>query len=172
MLFSSAGMISSSRIHPWLALLFCRDDFFSPDASLACSFLPQGLFRPPGFISGLLFSSAGMISSSRIHLWLALLFCRDDFFRSDSSPAYFFLPQGLSFSPEFISGLLFSSAGMISSPRIHPWLALFFCRDDFFHPDASLNDRFCVQGCILSTKCIPDELFFRTEIIACLIMEK
>ncbi len=61
---------------------------------------------------------------------------------------------------------------MISSPRIHPWLALLFHRDDFFLPDSSLNDRFCVQGCILPTKCIPDELFFGTEIIACLIMEK
>ena len=36
------GMISSFRIHLWLALFFRRDDFFLPDSSLACSFLPQG----------------------------------------------------------------------------------------------------------------------------------
>ena len=130
-------MISSFRIHPWLALFHPRDDFFCSDSSLACSFVPQGLFLPPVFISGLLFSSAGMISSSRIHPWLALFFRRDDFFLPDSSLA-----------------------------------CSLFCRDDFFLPNSSLNDRFCVQGCILPTKFIPDELFLHAEIIACLIAEK
>ena len=113
-----------------------------------------------------------MISSARIHLWLALLFCRDYFFHPDSSLACSFVLQGLFLPPGFISGLLFCSTGIISSFRIHPWLALFHHRDDFFLPNSSLNDRFCVQGCILPTKCIPDELFFRTEIITCLIAEK
>ena len=154
MLFSSAGMISSSRIHLWLVLLFCRDDFFLPDSSPACSFLPQGLFLPPEFIPSVLFSSAGIISSFRIHLWRVLFFRRDDFFRSDSSPAYFFFRRDYFFA------------------RIHLWIALFFRRDYLFRPNSSLNDRFCVQGCILPTKCIPDELFFRTEIITCLTAEK
>ena len=145
MLFSSAGMISSSRIHPWLALLFRRDDFFLPDSSLACSFVPQGLFLPSGFIPSLLFSSAGIIASFRIHPWLALFFRRDYFFHPDSSLACSFLTQGLFLPPGFIPGLLFSSAGMISSFRIHPWLALFHHRDDFFHPDASLTNCFSVQ---------------------------
>ena len=149
-----------------------RDYFFSPDSSPACSFLPQGLFLPPGCIPGVLFSSAGMISSSRIHLWLVLLFCRDDFFLPDSSPACSFLPQGLFLPPEFIPSVLFSSAGIISFARIHLWIALFFRRDYLFRPNSSLNDRFCVQGCILPTKCMPDELFFRTEIITCLTAEK
>ena len=131
-----------------------------------------GVSRLLRFISILLFCSAGMISSSRIHPWLALFFRRDYFFRSDSSPACSFLPQGLFLPSGFIPSVLFSSAGIISSSRIHPWRALFFRRDYFFHPNSSLNDRFCVQGCILPIKCIPDELFFRTEIISCLIKEK
>ena len=45
-LFCSTGMISAGRIHPSPALLLHRDYFNRPDASLACSFLPQGLFRP------------------------------------------------------------------------------------------------------------------------------
>ncbi len=172
LLFSSAGMISSARIYLWLALFFHRDDFFLPDSSLAYSFLPQGLFLPSGFISGLLFFTAGIISFSRMHPWLALLFRRDDFFLPDSSLACSFLPQGLFLSLGCIPGLLFCSAGIISSPRMHPWLALLFCRDYFFPPNSSLNDRFCMQGCILPTKFIPDELFHRTEIITCLIAEK
>ena len=102
LLFSSAGMISSDRIHPQLALFFRRDDFFRPDSSPARSFSPQGLFRPPGFISSSLFFSAGMISPARIHLQLALSFRRDDFFRPDSSPACSFSLQGLFRPPGFI----------------------------------------------------------------------
>ncbi len=120
----------------------------------------------------MLFSSAGMISSARIHPWLALFFRRDDFFHPDSSLACSFLPQGLFLPSGFIPSVLFSYTEIIFFARIHPWLALFFRRDDFFLSDSSLNDRFCVQGCILPTKCIPDELFFRTEIITCLIAEK
>ena len=79
LLFCAAGMISSAQMHLYLALFFRRDycdrpdsspacffhhrDYFRrPDSSLSCSFSPQGLFLPPGFISILLFSSAGIIS--------------------------------------------------------------------------------------------------------------
>jgi len=87
-------MISSARIHLWLALLFRRDDFFLPDSSLACSFVLQGLFLPSGFIPSVLFSYTEIIFFARIHLWLALFFRRDDFFLPDSSLACSFLPQG------------------------------------------------------------------------------
>ena len=60
-LFCAAGIISAARIHPYLALFFRRDYFFHPDSSLSCSFLPQGLFLPPGFISILLFSPQGLL---------------------------------------------------------------------------------------------------------------
>ena len=146
LLFCAAGIISFSRIHLWLALFFRRDDFFHPDASLACSFVPQGLFLLLGFISGVLFCSAGIISSPRMHLWLALFFRRDDFFPSDSSLACSFLPQGLFLLLGCIPGVFFSSAGIISSSRIHPWLALFFHRDDFFLPDSSPACSFVPQG--------------------------
>ena len=68
LLFFSSGIISASQIHLYLALFLHRDYFGQPDSSLSCSFSPQGLFRPPGFISSLLFFSTGIISASRIHL--------------------------------------------------------------------------------------------------------
>ena len=114
LLFSSAGIISAARIHPQLAFFFRRDDFFCSDASPACFFLPQGLLLPPGFISILLFSSTGIIATARIHLYLALLCRRDDFFCADASPACFFVPQGLFRQHGFIPSLLFFSAGIIS----------------------------------------------------------
>ena len=119
------GFFVSILIHPQLAFLCRRDDFDRSDASLACSFLPQGLFRPFRFISILLFFSAGIISAAQIHLYLALFLRRDDFFRSDSSPACFFLPQGLFPPPRFIPSLLFFSAGIIATNQIHLYLALF-----------------------------------------------
>ena len=77
-------------------LLFCAAgmNFFWPDSSPACSFLPQGLFRPPRFIPSLLFFSTRMISFSRIHPQLAFFFHRDYLDRPFSSPACSFLPQG------------------------------------------------------------------------------
>ena len=91
---SGRGFFVSILIHLWLAFLCCRDYFRRPDSSLSCSFPPQGLLRPPGFISILLFFTAGITSSARIHPYLALLCCRDDFCCSDASPACFFVPQG------------------------------------------------------------------------------
>ena len=135
--FCSTGIISTARIHPWLPLLFHRDYFGHPDSSPACSFVPQGLFPPARFISSLLFCSTGIISTDRIHLYLALFFHRDYFHRPDSSLACSFLPQGLFPPARFISSSLFCSAGIISTARIHPWLALFFHRDYFNRPDSS-----------------------------------
>ena len=125
LLFPTTGIIATARIHPYLALFLRRDYFFRSDASPACFFVPQGLLRPPGFISILLFFTAGITATARIHLYLALLCCRDYFRRPDSSPACFFVPQGLFPPPGFISILLFRAAGMISSAQMHPQLAFF-----------------------------------------------
>ena len=124
------------------------DYFYQPDSSLACSFSPQGLFRPPGFISSSLFSSAGIISAARIHLQLALFFHRDYFYRPDSSLACSFSPQGLFRPPGFIPCLLFFPTGIISIGQIHLWLALFFRRDYFGRLDSSLQADFLRCGCI------------------------
>ena len=67
-LFSSTGIISAGRMHPCLPLLLHRDDFRRSDSSLPCSFAPQRLFPPPGFISILLFCSTGIISTGQMHL--------------------------------------------------------------------------------------------------------
>ena len=119
LLFCAAGIISSARIHPQLAFLCRRDYFFCADSSLSCSFSPQGLLLPPGFISILLFFTTGITSSARIHLYLALFFHRDYCDRSDSSLSCFFALQGLLPPPGFIPSLLFSSAGIISTVQIH-----------------------------------------------------
>jgi len=82
-------------MHLCLALLFHRDYFDRPDASLTCSFAPQGLFRPAECISIWLFCAAGIISVDRIHPSLAL-WCRRDYFdRPDASLPSSFVPQGL-----------------------------------------------------------------------------
>ena len=111
LLFPTTGIIATARIHPYLALFLRRDDFFCSDASpacffhhrdyfdrsdssLSCFFLPQGLFLPPGFISILLFFTAGIISSAQMHLYLALFLHRDYFFRPDSSLSCSFVLQG------------------------------------------------------------------------------
>ena len=123
--FCAAGIISSAQMHPQLAFLCRRDDFFRSDASLSCSFSLQGLLLPPGFIPSLLFFSAGIISSARIHPQLAFLCRRDDFCCPDSSLSCSFSPQGLLRPPGFIPSLLFCAAGMISSAQMHPQLAFF-----------------------------------------------
>ena len=119
-LFGCAGMIFSIRSHPQLALFLHKDDFFRPDSSPACFFLPQGLFLSAGFIPSLLFFSTRMISIGQIHPQLALLFRRDYFDRPDSSPACSFLPQGLSLPLVCIPSLLFFSTRMISTKQMHP----------------------------------------------------
>ena len=102
-----------------------------PDASLSSSFAPQGLFCPARCISISLFCSTRIISADQMHLYLALLFHKDYFHRSNASLSCFFLPQG-SFPPvKCISILLFCSTKIISAGRMHLYLALFFHRDDF-----------------------------------------
>ena len=60
-LFYSTGIISAVQIHLYLALLFHKDYFNRPDSSLSGFSVPQGLFRPSGFISIWLFCSTGII---------------------------------------------------------------------------------------------------------------
>ena len=68
LLFCAAGMISSAQIHLYLALFLHRDYFGRPDSSLSCSFSPQGLFPPPGFISILLFLPQGLFLAVMTYL--------------------------------------------------------------------------------------------------------
>ena len=113
-LFCSAEIILTGQMHLYLAFLFHRDYFDRPDASLACSFSPQGLF-PPG----------------QMHLYPALLLHRDYFGRLNSSLLSSFSPQGLFPPVRCISILLFCSAGIISTGQMHLYLAVFFHRDYF-----------------------------------------
>ena len=101
LLFCSTGIISAGRMHPCLPHFLHRDYFSRLDSSPSCSFVPQGLFRSAGCISSLLFSSTGIISTARMHLYLALLFHRDYFHRPNSSLPGFSVPQGL-FRPDQI----------------------------------------------------------------------
>ena len=129
MLICTAGIILASRMHPQLALLLHRDYFHRLDASLSCSFAPQGLLCP-----------------SRMHLYLALLLHRDYFHRPNASLSSSFAPQGLFPPARFISISLFCSTGIISADRIHLYLALLLHRDYFHRPDSSLSCSFVTQG--------------------------
>ena len=184
LLFFSAGIISAGRIHLYLALFLHRDYFRRPDSSLSCSFPPQGLFRPrsdaslscsfalqrlfrpAGFILILLFFSTGIISASRIHLYLALFLHRDYFGRPDSSLSCAFSPQGLFRPAGFILILLFCATGIISAGQIHLYLALFLHRDYFGQPDSSLSCSFSPQGLFRPAGFISILLFFSTGIIS------
>ena len=166
LLFFSSGIISAGRIHLYLALFLHRDYFGRPDSSLSCSFSSQGLFRPAGFISSLLFFSAGIISAGRIHLYLALFLHRDYFGRPNSSLSCFSAPQGLFPPAGFISILLFFSSGIISASRIHLYLALFLHRDYFGRPDSSLSCSFSPQGLFRPDGFISILLFFSAGIIS------
>ena len=126
---SSPGIISVGRIHLYLALFLRRDYFDRSDSSLSGSFAPQGLFRLVRCISSLFFFSTGIISASRIHLYLVLFLHRDYFGRPDASLAYSFSPQGLFPPASFISILHFFTTG-ITLPR----------------SDASLSCSFVPQG--------------------------
>ena len=163
---SGRGFFVSILIHLWLAFFFRRDYFFHPDASPACSFSPQGLFLLPGFISILLFSSAGIISSARIHPQLAFFFRRDYFFRPDSSLSCSSVLQGLFLLRRCISILLFSTTGIIATTRIHLYLVLLCRRDYFCRSDSSPACSFLPQGLLLPPGFIPSLLFFTTGIIS------
>ena len=155
LLFCATGIILADRMHLYLALLCHRDYFGQPDASLSCSFLPQGLFRSARCISILLFSSTGIISTGQVHLWLAFLFHRDYFSRLDSSPSCSFVPQGLFRPTGCISSLIFSSTGIISAGQIHLYLALLLHRDYFHRSDASLPSSFSPQGLFQPVRYVP-----------------
>ena len=159
-------MISSAQIHLYLALSHHRDYCDRPGSSLSCSFSPQGLFRSFRFISILLFFSAGIISSAQMHPKLAFLCRRDDFFRSDASLSCSFSLQGLLLPPGFIPSLLFFSAEIISSARIHPQLAFLCRRDDFCCPDSSLSCSFSPQGLLRPPGFIPSLLFCAAGMIS------
>ena len=143
-----------------------RDYFGRTNSSLSCSFSPQGLFRPArfisillfspqglfrpaGFISILLFFFTGIISASRIHLYLALFLHRDYFGRPDSSLSCFFSPQGL-----FRLG------------QMHLYLALLLYRDYFNRPDSSLSGFSVPQGLFQPPGFIPIWLFCSAGIIS------
>ena len=108
------GLFLANRMHLYLVLFHHRDYFDRPDASLSSSFSPQGLFQPAGFIPILLFFSTGIISASRIHLYLVLFLHRDYFSRPDASLSCTFSPQGL-----------------LGPGQMHPYLAFLFRRDYF-----------------------------------------
>ena len=166
LLFFSTGIISAGQIHLYLALFLHRDYFGQPDSSLSCSFSSQGLLRPAGFISILLFFSTGIISTCRIHLYLALFLHRDYFGQPDSSLSCSFSSQGLFRPVRFISTLLFFFTGIISASRIHLYLALFLHRDYFGRPDSSLACSFSLQGLFRPVRFISTLLFFSTGIIS------
>ena len=122
--------------HPCRGIFANQDAFPGGNSSLACSFVPQGLFLPSGCIPGMLFCSTGIISSVRMHPRYALLFHRDYFFRPDASQACSFVPQGLFLPSECIPGMLFCSTGIISFVRMHLWHAFLFRR---MHPNAEIH---------------------------------
>ena len=161
-----------------------RDYFGRPDSSLSCSFSPQGLFQPAGFIFILLFCATGIISASQIHLYLAPFLHRDYFGRPDSSLSCSFLHRDYFAPDRCISILLFflrrdyfgqpdsslscsfSPQGLFRPARIHLYLALFLHRDYFGQPDSSLSCSFAPQGLFRPAGFIPILLFFSTGIIS------
>ena len=163
--FLPQGLFCPARMHLYLALLLHRDYFRRPNASLSCSFAPQGLFRPARCISVLLFCSTEIISTVRMHLYLAFLFHRDYFHRPNASLSSSFVPQGLFPPPGFISIFLFCSTGIISTGRMHLYLALFFHRDYFRRSDSSLSCSFLPQGLFPPPGFISILLFSSTGII-------
>ena len=149
LLFCSTGITSAGQMHLYLLLLFHRDYFRRPNASLSCSFAPQGLFPSAKCISISLFCSTGITSASQMHLYLALLLHRD-----------YFAPAGC------ISIFLFCPTGIISIGQMHLYLALLLHRDYFLRPDSSLSCFFAPQGLFPPAKCISISLFCYTGIIS------
>ena len=136
----------AGRMHLYLAFLLHRDYFHRPNASLSRAFAPQGLFPPSKCISIFLFCSTGIISADQMHLYLALMFHRDDFCRPNASLSCFFVTQGLFPPAGCISILLFCSTGIISAVQMHLYLALLLHRDYYGRPNASLSCFFVPQG--------------------------
>ena len=166
-LICTAGIISASRMHLYLAFLFHRDYFAPsgfisisrfcptgiilprPDSSLSRAFAPQGLFPPAGCISIFLFCSTGIISTGQMHLYLPLLLHRDYFRQPNASLSRSFAPQGLFPPAKCISIFLFCSTGIIL-PQL----------------DASLSCSFAPQGLFPPVGFIPSLLFCSTGIMS------
>ena len=161
--FAPQGLFCPGQMHLYLDLLLHRDYFSRSDSSLSGFSVPQGLFRPLGFISIWLFCSTGIISAVRIHLYLDLLLHRDYFGRPDSSLSGFSVPQGLFRPSGFISIWLFCSTEIISTARIHLYLALLLHRDYFNRLDSSLSAYFAPQGLFLPSGFISIWLFWHTN---------
>ena len=152
LLFCYTGIISAAQIHPYPALFHHRDYFGQPNASLSCSFVPQGLFRPARCIPPLLFCSTEIISAARIHLYLALLLHRDYFQRPNASLSCSFVTQGLFRPARCIPAFLFCYTGIISTGRMHLYLALLFHRD-YFAPSGCISILlFCSTGIISAAR--------------------
>ena len=119
----------------------------------------------PEIIPVVLICTAGIISASRMHLYLPLLLHRDYFRRPNASLSCSFVTQGLFLPPGCISIFLFSSTGIISAGRMHLCLPLLSHRDYFRRPDASLSSSFAPQGLFPPAGFIPSLLFCSTWII-------
>ena len=158
-------LLSTARMHLYLALLSHRDYFRRSNSSLSGFSVPQGLFQPTGFIPPLLFCSTRIISADQMHLYLALLFHKDYFGRPDASLSRSFVPQGCFPPPGCISIFLLCPTGIISTGQIHLYLAFLFHRDYFGRPDSSLPCSFAPQGCFPPPGCISIFLLCPTGII-------
>ena len=142
-------LLSTARMHLYLALLSHRDYFRRSNSSLSGFSVPQGLFQPTGFIPPLLFCSTRIISADQMHLYLALLFHKDYFGRPDASLSRSFVPQGCFPPPGCISIFLLCPTGIILP-----------------QPDASLSSSFAPQGLFPPVKFISIWLFCSTGIIS------
>ena len=106
-------------------------------------------------ISILLFSSIGMISAARMHLYRTLLLHRDYFARLNASLSDSFVPQGLFHPAECISIGLFCSTGIISTGRMHLYQTLLLHRD-YFTPVRCISIwLFCAAGIISTARMHP-----------------
>ena len=166
MLFCYTGIISTGRMHLYLAFLLHRDYFHRSDASLSCFSVPQGLFPPPESSLSCSFVPQGLFCPVRMHPYLALFFHKDYFDRPDASLSCFSVPQGLFPPVGFIPDFLFCSTGIISTGQMHLYLALLFHRDYFRRPDSSLSCFFAPHGLFAPAKCISILLFCPTGMIS------
>ena len=127
---------------------------------------PKTTAIPAKIIPVVLFCTAGIISAARMHLYLAFLFHRDYFRRSNASLSCSFVPQRLFPPAGCISILLFCYTGIISAGQMHLYLALVLHRDYFRRPDSSLSSSFAPQGLFPPARCISILLFCSTGIIS------
>ena len=118
-------MMQEERIHPRVATI-------APGT--------PAIFKP---------TKVAELTTSQMHLYLALLFRRDYFAPVRCIPIW-----------------LFCSTGIISTGQIHPCLAFLFHRDYFRQPDSSPSGSFVPQGLFPPARFIPVGLFCSTGIIS------